>query len=403
MHTTGIICEYNPMHSGHAYQLRRVRETGTDATVLVMSGSFTERGEIAVCGKYERAEIAVRAGADLVLELPYPYCAASAEYFARAGVEILDRLGVNTLCFGSETGDAALLDRAAEVARSGAFREAFTATGNSGKGSAAAYFDLLNEFLGTESFGANDVLGVEYLKAIKRIGSEMKPFVLLREGAGYHAETVSAGAHPSATAIRKAMDGVKNEDCAEIYESLCGLDREIVAAFRRAVLAGDAPVRPENAEAAILGFYRMQTPQSLHGLAEMHGGLAERICSAANEATDLASFLTLASTKKYTDSRVRRAILYGMTGVREADLNASPAYVNLLGASERGRAFLAQYRKKKDKTLAIVTRPAAILDDNESDAFRREAELQLRAEALYAMFSPLPRPAHAVLRRRAFF
>ena len=134
MKTTGIICEYNPMHSGHAYQLSVVREGGAECIVALMSGSFTERGEIAVADKYTRAEIALGAGADLVLELPYPYCAGGAEYFATAGVSILDRLSIDRISFGSESGDLDLLLRAAEAALSDEFKSAFREAGRSGSG-----------------------------------------------------------------------------------------------------------------------------------------------------------------------------------------------------------------------------------------------------------------------------
>lgn len=401
MQTTGIICEYNPMHSGHAHQLRVARDVGADCIVLVMSGSFTERGEFAVLDKYARAEMALRAGADLVLELPYPFSAGSAEYFATAGVGILSRLSVDTLCFGSETGDGAFLERAAETALSDSFRAAFSEAGKSGVGSAAAYFNLLSAHMGVSDFGSNDVLGVEYLKALRTLRSSVKPLVIRREGSAYHAADVTKGMHPSATAIRNALFSADSAECADAYECFSGLSAEVTASFRRAVVRGAAPVRPENASAAILGFYRMHTPEDLCGIAEMHGGLAERICRAAREATDLSTFYTLAATKKYTDSRVRRAILYGMTGVTEEDLKAAPAYVNLLGASDVGRTFLSEYRRKKDADLPVITRPAAILDSEANATFRRQAELQLRAEALYTLAFPMPQAAGRFLKERA--
>lgn len=402
MHSTGIICEYNPMHSGHAYQIGEARRLGADCIVLVMSGSFTERGEIAVYGKYDRAKTALRAGADLVFELPYPHCAGSAAYFAAAGVGILSRLGVDTLCFGSETGSLDLLSRAAEIALSDEFLEAFSASGSSGAGSAAAYFGLLCARMNVPEFGSNDVLGVEYLKALRTFGSAVRPLVIRREGAAYHDATVPQGAHPSATALRRAFDASATaEDLSVRYEALSGLPASVTEPFRRAVEDGTAPVRFEQNAGAILSFYRMHSPQDFAGIAEMHGGLAERICRAAREATDLGTFHRLAATKKYTDSRVRRAILYGMTGVTEDDLRTPPAYVNLLGASETGRKFLSAYRKRKDATLPVVTRPAAILDTEASADFRRQSELQQRAEALYTLFLPTVAPAGTYLKSRA--
>ena len=401
MQTTGIICEYNPMHSGHMHQLRVARDAGADCIVLVMSGLFTERGEFAVLDKYARAEMALRAGADLVLELPYPFSAGSAEYFATAGVGILSRLSVDTLCFGSERGDGAFLERAAETACSEAFRAAFAEAGKSGVGSASAYFNLLSAHMGVSEFGSNDVLGVEYLKAIRSLRASIKPFVIRREGAAYHAEDVTEGVHPSATAIRNAIFSGGEAESAEQYECLSGLPLAVTEVYRRAVERGLAPVHPASAASAILGFYRMQSPSHLHGIAEMHGGLAERICRAAREAATLPDFYARAATKKYTDSRVRRAILYGMTGVTEEDLKAAPAYVNLLGATAAGRTFLSEYRRKKGADLPVITRPAAILDSEANAAFRRQAELQLRAEALYTLAFPVPQAAGRFLKERA--
>ena len=401
MKTTGIICEYNPMHSGHAYQLSVVREGGAECIVALMSGSFTERGEIAVADKYTRAEIALGAGADLVLELPYPYCAGGAEYFATAGVSILDRLSIDRISFGSESGDLDLLLRAAEAALSDEFKSAFREAGKSGCGSAAAYFNLLGSFIGIEDFGSNDVLAVEYLKAIRTLGASIAPDVLLRSGAGYHDSKIIRNMHPSATALRKEIECAISADrsAAECYAAMTGLIG--TEPFSRAVEEGIAPVRLENAPLAILSFYRMHEPRDFRDIAEMHGGLSERIVSAAQNAVTLPDFYCLAATKKYTDSRVRRAVLYGLTGVREDDLRRPPAYVNLLGANSVGRAFLAAYRKRKDRDLVIVTRPAAILAASESPAFERQAVLQRRAEALFTLFLPQKKEAGYFLRSRA--
>ena len=404
MRTTGIICEYNPMHSGHAYQIDRVRAAGADAVVLVMSGSFTQRGYPAFFGKYDRAEIALSVGADLVLELPYPYCASGAEYFASAGVQILEALSVDSLCFGSESGDADLLRTAAETALSDAFRAEFAEAGRSGVGSAAAYFNLLSAHMGISDFGSNDVLGVEYMKALLKFGCRMTPLVIRRNGSAYHTETVEADLHPSATALRRAIEETDDrspEALHALYTRLSGLPNAACAPFLRALRDGTAPARFEENLGAILSFYRMHAPRDFSDIAEMHGGLAERICHAAHSARDVAEFFALAATKKYTDSRVRRAVLYGMTGVTESDLKSPPAYVNLLGASERGRAILSAYRKRAEKPIEIVTRPAAILSPDRSPSFLREAELQQRSEALYTLFLPQTAPSGVYLKSRA--
>lgn len=134
MKISAVICEYNPFHPGHAYHISEVKKN-SDAVIAVMSGSFTQRGIPAVISKYERAREAIAGGADLVLELPFPYCAASAEYFARAGVDIAERAGVVLeLSFGSESGDAEALMKIAENMNSIAFDRALAEASAEGKG-----------------------------------------------------------------------------------------------------------------------------------------------------------------------------------------------------------------------------------------------------------------------------
>ena len=148
MRSVGIICECNPFHGGHQYLIDRAREGGADAIVCVMSGNFVQRGEAAVLSPHARAEIVVSSGADAVVELPFPYAASSAEFFGRAGVEILSRLGVDEVWFGSETGDLSLLSRYAEVADSAEFQAAYAEASLREGGTASAYFALLSELSG---------------------------------------------------------------------------------------------------------------------------------------------------------------------------------------------------------------------------------------------------------------
>ena len=142
MKAVGIVCEYNPFHKGHEHQIRLLREKGAETVICAMSGNYTQRGELAVADKYTRAESALRCGADLVVELPFPYSSLSAEGFCRAGVHILSSLGCDTLCFGSECADETLLAKAAEVVSREDFVTAYAEVQKSA-GSAKAYFDTV--------------------------------------------------------------------------------------------------------------------------------------------------------------------------------------------------------------------------------------------------------------------
>ena len=164
--TTGIICEYNPMHRGHEEMIKKLRAGGTDTVVCLMSGSFVQRGEPAIADKYGRAAAAVRSGADVVLELPFPWSCGSARYFAAAGIYILNALGVKNIAFGSECADADMLRAAAEAAPED------IRTDTAATGAAAGYFAALNERLGGASrLMPNDILGVEYMRAARVLGT----------------------------------------------------------------------------------------------------------------------------------------------------------------------------------------------------------------------------------------
>lgn len=227
MKITGVIAEYNPFHNGHLFQFEQIRRlTGADYIIVAMSGDFVQRGEPAIYDKYTRASMALRCGADLVLELPAVFATSSAEDFASCGVALLDHLGVvNQLCFGSECGDLAPLQAIAELlceesedfsaelqtrlkqglpfpaaraAALAAMTEPITETMAASANSAESPEDLLAS--------PNNILAVEYLKALRRRQSRIEPFTILREGQAYHDSShPDSGICASASALRHAI------------------------------------------------------------------------------------------------------------------------------------------------------------------------------------------------------
>lgn len=375
MKSIGIICECNPFHGGHEYLIRRARESGADCVVCVMSGYFVQRGEAAVADAYVRAEILIRGGADAVLELPFPYSSASAEHFARAGVEILDNVGANELWFGSECGDLSRLERLAAIAESAEFHARYETLATAETGTARAYFEVLAEMAGEDaSCLSNDILGLAYLQAIRKLGSGMTPVTVRREGRAYTDETLGEG-FPSATALRRRWreDGLQSilplvpQACAEV------LKRENV----------DEPADLRYAERLILGHFRLTPTAALERCAELSGGLGARMAGLADKASSLDEFLALCATKKYPNARILRGILFAMTNISLDGLRASPAYVRLLAANGTGRAFLSEMRRTS--TLAIVTRRTDLPPTEEA---ARQEEWERRAVALYALCQP---------------
>lgn len=360
MKYVGIIAEYNPFHTGHARLFEAVK--GADAVVCVMSGPFVQRGEAAILPPHVRAEMALAAGADAVLELPFPYAASSARYFATAGVRALAGVGVDTLAFGSETGDLSALAALAERAPERALRE------SQASGDAAAYFQTLGE-----TVSSNDILALEYLRAIGREAPFLTPFVLKREGTPYNASE-NEGEYPSATALRAAL--ARGEDIGALLHPAT---REIFAAATEAYGVADTARLGD----AMLAFLRGSGAvlAKAAGIAECGGGLLERLVKAAGTAADYASLCEKAATKRYTDGRIRRALLCLLAGVKQSDLTAHPAYLRLLGANARGREFLAATARRR--TVPVVTKPADIRALGE--AAERQRALSLAADGLYAI------------------
>ena len=370
MKIVGIICEFNPFHNGHKYIVERAKEEG-DVLVAVMSGNFTERGEIAIADKYTRAEMAVRCGVDLVVELPFPSSVSSAEYFAEAGVRVLDRLGAQKIVFGSECGDIRKLKGAANIALDEKFLNVYRNRElSNSKGSAEAYFELLSEFLGEDAdLSSNDMLGVEYIKAIIRNGSNIEPVTFSRLGDGFLEESVGDSCFASATALRGLIKG-DGENLSKY------MPKEALQVLHKAMEDGDVPVLYENIERGILLSLRLANKDDLENIAELSGGFGNRLIEAACNSGSFDELIKNASTKKYTTSKIKRGIINAVLGVKSEDIRQI-SYTSVLGANERGRDILSSLRKKKGG-IAIVTKSA---DAPEG----RQKELLDRADSLYSL------------------
>ena len=358
-----------------------LRRAGVGTVVCLMSGSFVQRGDTAVTDKYDRAAAAVRSGADLVLELPFPWSCASAAYFAAAGVHILSALGIGNIAFGSESAELSRLRAAADAADAD---EGYAP--DASQGSAAAYFARIEGALGDgERLPPNDILGVEYIRAARRLGTATEFIVIKRTGAGFH-DTDASAALPSATAMRAAILR------GELPEGLTEASAEIL---RAAIAAGRAPATLGALGTAALWRFRSGGAE-LGRYAECGGGVSGRLVRAAAESGNLADMLTAAATKKYTSARLRRAVIFALAGVMKADLDALPSYTTVLASNARGRSFLAAARKKAG--ITVLTRPSAALRV-EGDAARRQTELLLASEGLYSLALPVPCPAGSFLRQ----
>lgn len=378
----GIICEFNPLHGGHQYLLRRAREIGADRIVCIMSGNTVQRGSFAIADAYLRAEAAIRCGADAVLELPFPWSSGSAESFARAGVAIASEF-CDTLLFGSESGDLATLQASATVAGSEEFRTAYADALSRGERAAEAYYEGLRARTGY-SLSANDLLGVEYLRAIAECRSSLTPLTITREGDAYGDDLLGEGRFPSATAIRRLLSEGQYERAESLLPQECAVllqcAREEGRLFDEEMLGR-----------VILAHFRLHEGKDFDGIAGCEGGLANRLCRAARDAVDFEGFLREARTKRYTDAHLRRVILYCLCDVRAEDLSATPVYTRLLAADERGRSLLAE--KRNNAKIPVITKPADV------PRSVRQTALAERVDALFTLGFVSPAPAGEEMRK----
>ena len=367
MYAVGIICEYNPLHAGHAYHIAKAKERG-DVVVCVMSGNFTQRGEAAILPPVARAELAIAAGADLVVELPFPYAAASASYFAAAGVRIVKGLGCDALSFGCEhMGLDEVMHAAEKLSRSQV--EQLRHMAYSRMGCAADYYSSLDRKL-----LSNDILAVEYARAANRLCPSMAFFPVRRIGSHYRDEEIS-NEYPSATALRASL--AHGEDVTSYLPEAA---REIFTdAVSRYGVADTARLAP-----AMLA--RLRVPVGSAALADLGGGLLSHLQKSALTATDYASLCENAATKRYTDGRIRRSLLYLLAGVRQRDLEVCPKYVRLLAANKTGREYLAKTRATRKLPVVTKARDVAALGERAE----RQRTLAAAADALWAIAAEKP-------------
>ena len=382
MAAAGIIAEYNPLHLGHCCQLRRLRALLGEETPVIcaMSGNFVQRGDFALLGKHARAEAAVRSGADLVLEIPLSWACAPAERFAQGGVEVLLGTGLVTdLVFGSESADAGAIRSAAEALLGPDFPEALRRELAGPHSFAAARQRALAGLIGEEGAEVlsrpNDILAVEYAKALSREGSEVHLVPILRQGAGHDQD---GGEYPSAGSIRRMIQEGRR---AEALAAMAPAMRELYEAEEA---RGRAPVFAAGAERAILAQLRRMGEADFLALDTGGEGLGNRLAAAAREAASLEEVLDRAKTKRYAYSRLRRLALWAYLGLRPETLPARVPYLRPLAMNARGRALLAAMRK--GAALPILTKPADVrrLSPEAQAVFRRE----VLATDLYTLAFP---------------
>lgn len=354
MNVIGIVAEYNPFHTGHAYQIAQSRaQLGENAPVVaVMSGNWVQQAHCAIADKWTRARLALMGGADLVLELPTVFACSSAEKFAQGAVDILQAAGVVThLSFGSECGEVDKLQRVAACLDSPAYHDAVRRFSDMGLPFAAcrqwAAEELLGEELGHLLATPNNNLGVEYIKALNALKSPILPMTVRRRGAAHNAVSREKLPFLSATQIRGELYAGRPEQAGlwmvpgslPLLEELPSLDRieRAMLAKVRSMTAGDWAIRPDS------------------GAAE---GLPQRMEKAGKQCRSMAEFYEQVKTKRYPHARLRRLVLWAYLGLTEAHRPEYPPYIRVLGFNARGQRLLKQM--KHSASLPVLTKPAHV-------------------------------------------
>lgn len=373
MKKVGVVCELNPFHKGHEHLFFEAKEGG-GALVAVMSGNFTQRAECALYGKYDRARAAIYGGADAVFELPFPFCAAPGDIFARAGVETVVKLGCDEMVFGSECGDMGMLKAAAELTSDEGFLKDVLEASKRDVPFAVAREDAVRREAPelAELFESpNDILALEYLKSAKKY-----PHLGMR--------TVKRIKAKSATEIRDtargggALEGIP-EYAAEIFKDapMSRLDILFDIQWSRLSLENSTLREP-------------------HAVTfDSESGIINRLRKAAGKSFDGDGMFKGAATKKFTDSRLRRAALFKMLHVKKSDLEAPVEATLLLAADGIGREILSELRRERECPIRVVTKPSRAVGDE-------SLELTVSADVFAAMcFRPMI-PGDKFLREKPF-
>ena len=396
----GIICEYNPFHNGHLYQIEKIREEfGEDANIVaVMSGNYVQRGGVAITDKGIRAKCAVLSGVNLVLELPFPFSMASAEYFARAAVHILTQIGcVDYISFGSESGSVDDLARTAEIMLSDEFLKKLddlSKSSDTRKLGHAALCELALRALSgddTVSLTPNNILAIEYIKAVISLKSNLKIHTVKRAFSSFSDETFVSGNIQSATAIRKS---IQDKDISAL-EYIPNITKNTIL---EAISTGDFPCDNERLSTAVIASLRLNLPSYFDDVHDTNGGLYNRLRDLSFKANTIESLICAAESKNFTKARIRRSLFYSLLGVTSSQLKDLPAYTQLLASDTRGRAMLKTIGKRSD--FPVLTKPSGL--EKLPDAALPQKEMADAADSIFQMTKPTPKDGNSALRFTPF-
>lgn len=382
MENYAIISEFNPFHKGHKYIIDKCRENGASHITVIMSGNFVQRGDVAVFSKYVRTRSALLSGADLVLELPLPYAMSNAQTFARGGVGIADGMGcVSKLAFGSEYGNTEALENIAKILTDENFNEIFKKEISMGVSYPKALANSMLKYRTDTSTvnievisSPNNVLGIEYIKALKEINSNIEPFAIKRNGDEHNSKYITSQ-FASATNIREL-----------IYSQKAFADyvpMECIDLYGNEISKGNI-ARVDNNIRGLLFKIRTMSAEEIRKIADVSEGLENRIINSSNTAKSFLDFANTIKSKRYTHARIRRILLSCLLDLTKEYTMQSVPYIRILGFNERGKEVLSAM--KKSARLPIVTKLTKLPNHLSIEA-KKMLNLEVKSTDIYNLFT----------------
>ncbi len=386
----GIIAEYNPFHNGHLYHINKsIEESNAEYVICVISGNFVQRGNTSIINKWTKAKMAIANGADLVLELPTIYSTSSAENFAEGAIKLLDSLGVvDTISFGMEANDIATLNNVAnvlfqepkeyvtmlnhELSRGISFPKAR-------ENALLMYLNDIKRYANILS-GANNILGIEYLKALKKLKSPLKPLGIKREKVYYNDEAI-VDDFASATAIRKFIAGQKFDEIRKV------IPRSSYILLGQELQKGHYVLDLSKFQKEILYILRKMSVQEIQNLPDVSEGLENAIKNAADSCNNIIDLVNMIKSKRYTQTRIQRILVYALLGIDKKMMETSKKvvpYARVLGTSEKGKNLISEIMGKNSKAN-LITSVKNFLETSKNKNLKEMLNLDIYATNVYTL------------------
>lgn len=386
----GIIAEYNPFHNGHAYHLAKSKELAkADYVIAVVSGNFVQRGNVSLINKWDKANMALAEGADLVIELPTVYSISSAENFAYGAIKILNSLNiVDYVAFGTELDDINILDRCADILYKEPQKFVNLLNHELSKGlsfpkarenALLMYLNDIRTYSNVLS-SPNNILAIEYLKALKKLRSHISPISIKRKNAGYNDLEITNN-FASATAIRKKIIDNKPAGLSKLMPA--NSYRILYNSIQKGHFVKDIT----SFEKEILYVLRKMSIKEIANLPDVSEGLEHSIKNTANSCNTIEEFMNIIKTKRYTNTRIQRILLYALLGITKDDMKNSAKvqpYIRVLGMNKKGKDLISVI-SHSNPSLNIITSVKKYIDSNPNKALQNMLNIDINATNTYTL------------------